>query len=192
MPNNSLYPGFIKLFYTSNTHGHLQVIPIQAPVDTGGGVWQVGKKGGANGLFSAEILTYVNVVKTLFPAASSFTFAELWTMASATADPVFQQTVNLAVAGTHGTGAQANAQLSVTFRSQAGGLYRGLFMESSYAVNVRDDAPLGDASQNAYAATYAIANGSIVSARDGGFLTAVIRSLTKTNDKLREKFLLDV
>ena len=100
MPNNSLYPGFAKFFYTSNGHGHTHVVPIQSPLDTGGGVWQIGLKGGGNALISAAFLTYANVIKALFDVGASIVHAELWTLSSPTADPIYQQDVNLAIAGT--------------------------------------------------------------------------------------------
>lgn len=191
MAINSLFPGFVKLFYTSNAHTHVQVIPVQVYSGVGG-AWFLSEKASSVGrTWVTSITDYVTAFRSAIPNGATVNFAELWTMADATADPIFRESTNFALAGTGGAGAAiANSQVTIAYRSQNGGLYKWVSVENNIVVNTIYQPPF-TATQLVTLHTYLIGNTSCVSARDGGFLIAALRAISKTNDKLRKKFLLD-
>nr|CRY96496.1 hypothetical protein [uncultured prokaryote] len=189
MPINSLYPGFVKLFYNSNGHQHTQTLPVKPFVGVGGAWFLEAKNIVNNDVWQDMVTAYVDVFKTWLPNTGSITRAELWTMASPTATPVFADALPLSVAGTVAITPVALGQTSVTYRSATGGLYRWIGLEGSDAANAEAYPPFGGI--HGALATYLTGATSFVVARDGGTLTAPIRLLSKTNDKLREKYLLD-
>lgn len=191
MAINSLAPGYVKLFYTSNGHTHVQVVPVQV-YQAVGGAWFLSMKGDSIGNDWVTVFTaYVTAFRAAIPNGATVNFAELWTMDSPTADPIFRASTNIALAGLGGaTAAIANSQVTIAYRSENGGLYKWVSVENNIAVNTIIQPPF-TATQLASLHTYLIGATSCVSARDGGFLIAALRAISKTNDKLRKKFLLD-
>lgn len=190
MPINSLFPGFVKLFYTSNGHSHVQTIPVQPYLGVGG-VWFLSEKGSSVGrAWAVSFADYVAQFKNILHTSNSVGFAELWTLDNATADPVFREAFDFSGAGLSAGTVIPFLQSSIAWRADDGGLYRWVMVENLGAVNTSDPPPFA-APYEAFR-TYMLGGTSCVSARSGGFLVAALRLLHKTNDKLREKFLLDV
>lgn len=189
MPINSLYPGFVKLFYNSNGHEHVQTIPVQPYIGVGGGWWLTRKDGTPGSVWTTQIVTYATLLRPYFHSSSAINRAELWTMASPTSDPVYRETHTIALAGTSATAPTPYLQRSVTYRAQLGGLYRWMLMETSEVMNAELYPPFSGT--DLAMANYLTGGTSIVCARDGSFLVVPIRLLTKTNDQLRKKYLLD-
>lgn len=188
MAANSLYPSFVKLFYTSNAHQHVMIIPVKAELV--GEDWLFRDKGGNLTLEIVAALTpFITVIKPFYHTSANFDFAELWTLASPGADPVYVLAEDLNIAGT-GAAAVAMSQMVLTFRTVGGGLYRLYLMEQSNAANAVQRAPF----TGAYATinTYITGSGSIIAARDGSYLSSMASAITKINDALRKKYLLNV
>lgn len=190
MPINSLYPSFIKVFYSSNGHNHTMVIPCKYTVSASPPHMLLKKGGGSQDWESCLATDFIPLLAAVMNNASSFVSAELWKMASPTADPVFVAAKALAIAGASATAIVPYSQVSYTFRADDGGLFRLLLLEGIQAANLRDDPPYA-AAPNLAISDYAIDDESFICARSGGYLVSPIRLLTKTNDKVREKFLLD-
>lgn len=189
MAINSLYPGFVKLHYSILSREHTMTIPTK-PFQAIGGQWFLEMKNTpGGGLWTTLVDAFAAAIKPLLHTTGTFTNAELWTMSSPTADPVFEEVYNVNVAGTNATAAVAYGQVSMTYRTQGGGLYRFVLLEASQAPNVEIFPPY----VSPYLAinTYLIGNTSMVFGRNGGALIAPIRILSKTNDMLRRKYLLD-
>lgn len=190
MAINSLYPGFVKIFYTSNGHQHTQTLPVKPYVGLGG-AWYLEQKNDVTGIqFSAAVTVYANLFKALLHTTSTVTSAELWTMSSPTADPQFREVVEVATAGTATGTVIPYSQVSVTYRTANGGLFRHLVLEQSiHAVNAEMYPPFSAAT--AAMRAWLTGDQSFVFGRDGGALVAAIRLLSKTNDQLRKRYLLD-
>ena len=182
---HSLYPGFVKLFYTVGTFEHTQTIPVK-PFLSVSSTWYVEAKGDPTGvLWTTALAAYINAVKPLYPATATFTYAELWTMSTPEADPLWVDTAMLAVVGTAGGSFVTAGQVVFSGRSTAGGVVKLYFMESIVAVNNKYkptySAPL------LAVASYLTGAGSWLAARDGGFWAVVPQVTSKTNDKLRKQ-----
>lgn len=192
MATNSLYPSFIKLFYNSAGHPHVQTLPVKAFSSLSPSGWGLEKPISPAQYADWEdgVDAYVTVLKTWFPAASAVNSAELWTMADPTADPIYRATMYIGVAGTNATAALLYAQNTMTFRTDAGGIYKSVVLEmSATSVNTEVYPPFSGI--QLAMSNFLTGVDSFVFGRDGGRIIAPIRSLAKTNDALRKKYLLD-
>lgn len=188
MAVNSLYPGFWKLRYDSGVHTHTMIVPVKPELV--GDVWyHYDKDGNLTADLETAATAFVNIIKVFLPDGGSFQDVELWTLSSPTAAPVFQELVDLSIAGTNVGAAMNNGQLLFTFRTVAGGLYRLYLMESAGTLDSVSNPPFSGATATAVAAL--VASSSYVAGRDGSFLSSCVRSITKVNDALRKKYLLD-
>lgn len=189
MAINSLAPGFIIVYYVSNSHPHKHIIPIANPLDSGGGEWTIERQDGTDTDVDVAMLAWTDAVKAMFATTSTFQYWELWTKADENADPIFRETGDLAITGTTGA-TQANSQLSANYRTKTGGNGKVVLMETNQTIDVVSKPTYGSA--KATLATYLLGVTNIYAGRDGGFIAAVPTIITKTNDKLRKKYLLNV
>lgn len=189
MARNSLSPGFLKIFYTSNTHPHLQVLPVN-PVAPAGAGTNLLDKSGASQLWTSAVADIVLFLKQYLDSASTIVSAEVWTQATPTSVPIFQATTALGVAGTAVGAAVPWAQVRQSFRAANGSRAVYQVMESVLAVDLKVSAPLyGGAAMLQASANYLTGSSSVVWSRDNSYLANGIRAVTKTNDKLRKKYL---
>lgn len=190
MTVHDLSPGFIIVFYNSNGHSHKHVIPISNPIDTGGGEYTVASKSGGAIDVDTAMAAWATACKPLFAAGSTLLYWELWTKAGVSGDPVFRETGDLSVVGTNGGAAVALSQVVASYRTSLGGIGKVEFLETAQAVNV--------VTKPVYAggfgtwATYILGAGSIYAGRDEGFPVSIPKIVTKTNDALRKKYVLNV
>lgn len=195
---NSLYPGFVRIEYVAGGHPHTQTLPVK-PFQVVGGGWGLEKPiaPAQYASWSDGITAWVTIVRTLFHTSTNFVTASLWTLAAPESDPQFRDEVSLGIAGMSSSTTSANSQLSVGFRTDAGGILKLMFMESAVTVNqvgvpaaYTGLAAPGAASMVAIAA-FLKGNENCFYGRDGGRPIASLRAFTKTNDALRKKFVLD-
>lgn len=194
LAHNSLAPGFVKLFYNSNGHVHLSVLQVK-PFPTlahpsGWGLDRADGVGSANS-WETDITAYVTVLKANMHTSSTFTFAELWTKDTPEADPVFRATAALNIAGTNATAVQAFSQLAYTWRTADGGLLRTYQMEWAAGTSIDFELypPYSGASLAIF--NYLKGDSAVVFGRDNSRVIAGVRVLSKTNDALRKKYMLD-
>jgi len=188
MAINCLAPGYIKLFYSSNGHAHVQTIPVK-PASVAAN-FHVLTKDNTNIDMAAAMTAFYAVWKPFFPATDSLDSFEQYTQANCASAPVFQGTGTLV--GLVGTAGGANvpwAQCDLTFKSAAGG--RGIFkmLENVLAVDSKTDLNSYGASPEGDLRDYLIGSSSWFLARDGSYLSRPINLVTKTNDALRRKYL---
>lgn len=183
--HNSLYPGFTKIYYTVGTKEHVQILPCKPFVDIGGN-WAVEFKGDVvGGSWSGALTSWLTVFKALFSNTFTATYAELWTMSSPEADPIYQVTSTLGIIGTNASGSVAMSQVCISGRTQLGGVAKIYALEGGMAVNTKV--------KPTYAApylaivTYLLGATSWIVGRNGGFWVAAPQITTKTNDTLRRQ-----
>lgn len=183
--HNSLYPGFTKLFYTVGTKEHVQTIPCK-PFVAIGGAWSVEMKGDPlGGAWTTAVTAWVTAFKPLFANTTTFTYAELWTMAAPESDPEFRETLMLAVLGTAGSASVPMSQCCISGRTTGGGVAKIYGMETAQAVNQK----LKPVYLTPYlgVVTYLLGSTSWIVGRNGGFWLAAPQITTKTNDTLRRQ-----
>lgn len=191
MAKNSLFPGFIRLFYNTNGHQHTMTIPVKPFFSGVTNEWYLEQKGAPLGIAWKTILdTYANILKGFISTTGDITRADLYTMSAPDAEPLFVDTEDISLAGTGTPAPLAYGQLTIAFRSANGGTYRLQIMEpSATSANVEQFPPFTGG--NLALTNWMTGSTSFIVARDGGFLVAPIRMLSKTNDHLRKKYLLD-
>lgn len=186
MAENSLYPGFIKLHHEAPLGEHIYTLPVK-PFLAVGGDWWLEEQGIPQGEeWVAALTRYLTVIKPYLPTSQTFTYAELWSMASASSDPVYRDTAELTIAGT-GAGTYIPASmLTVSYRTSEGGNGKLIILDGIRAVNTKNRPPFSgiDATLQAYL----LSDNCCLYGRDGGKPIAVPKILTKTNDVLRRKY----
>lgn len=192
MARNSLYPGFVRVQYTSVGHVHYQTLPVK-PYTGIGGAWWLTTPGtpGNDDVWTVKVEQYVVFMKAMFPTSATITKAELWTLDAPTSDPVFRESYDIGVPGTNGATTYPNVQVVLTTRTDVGGILRMYWMEGVANANVETFPPAftGLSYLNAFNVWLTGAN-NFICGRDGGWPIAAIRALSKTNDALRKSFVL--
>lgn len=193
MAQNSLYPGFVKLKYSANAHTHYQVLPVIPDTPSSPGIEPYfaladGPSVGMNTLVDE----YIALIDNLYSDTASFILAEFWRVPTVDSDPVFEYVYEIGQPGLSVTAPTLAGQLCVTFRTAAGGVLKLYFMETVSGLAAKDDYPFANSTVDALA-DYLIAGttGWIVG-RDGSYPIAGLRALTKVNDALRKKYVLNV
>lgn len=190
MTLNSLYPGFIRLEYQTPGGKHIQVIPCMPVLDAG--AWKLTPKSGALIAHATAIATYVALLQPVTANLTTFISSQIWTLLTPTSDPVFVEENIINLAGTDATAYTPLLQNVVTFRTLVGGLYRHYWLEGTdLTPNLVFKGP-----NFANAAWLAIINyikgdTGFFRGRDGGVIIGAIRQVTKTNDAIRTRRLLN-
>lgn len=191
---NSLYPGFVKIGYTVKTRPHHMIVPVQPYQDVAGDWWLSEKDDGIGQLWLTAIQGLQDKINPMYNTTDyAIQGAELWTLDSPDADPVFQESGTLSTTGTVGTASIDYGQIVFTWRSVDGGIIKLYLMESIFNPNVKAAAPSyggNTAKQNLN--TYMTSTGAVVSGRDGSFASVGLFSKSKTSDALRKKYIMDV
>lgn len=187
---NSLYPGFVKIFYTGNAHTHQQLLPCKPFVGVGGD-WYVEHNGDILGqVWTAAVDALIAKEVGFLKTTDGFNRAELWTLASPTSDPLFREAYDIAVAGAATAPVVPFSQYVLTHRTSLGGVGRLYIMEGPISTDTFDRAPLA-AGGGKTLSDYMIGTTGWVRGRDGGKLVTPISAIGKVNDKLRKKYRLD-
>lgn len=186
MAQNSLYPGFIKLHHEATLSEHIYTLPVK-PFQSVGGDWWLEESGIVQGEeWVAALTRYVTVAKAFLNTAHTFTYAELWTMASADADPIYRATAELTIAGTSATAYAVASQITFSYRTSEGGNGKLVLLDSVYVPNAKLRPPYTGVPLAFY--NYLMSNNCCVYGRDGGYPIAMPKLLVKTNDVLRRKY----
>lgn len=192
MAIHSIGPYFVRLTYTAGGHGHTMAFSVAAipPHDTEV-VWTVTKKSGDVSPLATCLNTLAVALAGFVHTDSGFNTYALYHMATPTGEPVWCDGGDLVGGGGSGTPSDVLAgQFEITFRSTTGGKYRFQVMEGI----LHTPAVMSTTYMEANAPTsglIALLTGEdgVVLARDGGYLAAALRGLTKINDKLRHRYI---
>lgn len=187
---HSLYPGFIKFMYTANNHPHVMTMPVVPSVS--GDTWKLAKcLGGFYDPWTAAIDAWNVLFKACLNTADGIVSSDLYTMVSEEADPLYRETYGSVVAGTSASAAQTWYQTVVPHRTSLGGLWRMVILEgTTYGTDIVDRPPIA-ASAVKNLSDFCIASTGFIFGRDGGRPVAPTGIVTKRNDALRKKYLLN-
>lgn len=191
MAVNTLAPGFVKLHYIGAQNiQHTMTFGVLND-NFALAIPTIKTKDGSSVAINTAVSAFVTILKALMAASVTFQDFDLWSKPTPTDDPIWLYNGSLAVVGTNAAATVANSQLVASYRSGAGGNGKIYLLEQSYAVNnVYKPTAYGDAAKLALA-NYLIGTSSMVYARDNGFPVSVPRMMTKTNDVMRKRFVLN-
>lgn len=198
MAQNSLYPGFVKVKYVVAGRPHHQIIPVEPeePYEIGvdpanvlfWGWYQLSQIS-----FAAAMDSYDDILDDGLNATdASIVLAEFFQLATPTSDPAWVTAIEIGHAGASATATVPYSQRTTSFRTSNGGYWKQVVMDQVHPVNTEDAFP--------FTATFPQANlwdytqsaaGEWIRGRDGGRIVSGINSVTKTNDALRKKYLLN-
>lgn len=185
MAVNSLSPGFVKLYYTVGVREHVMTIPV-IPFPSGGGAWLTATRFAPSGVsWTANMDAFITVIKPLMSSSTTFTYAELWTQATADSDPQYEATYSIAVIGTAAGAAVANSMITFSGRTEGGGIAKLVLLETALAVNIKYKSPY--AVPLAAIVAYLLSTSAFLVGRNGGYWLNVPQATTKTNDTLRRQ-----
>lgn len=189
MARNSLSPGYLKVFYTSNGHPHIQVLPVNPVAPAGAGTNLI-DSGGSSQLWTSAVADLALIMKPFFHTTSSIDTAEIWTQATPTSIPLFQASTTVAVSGTATPPDIPFSQVRFSFRTTAGGKAVYQLMETRFTIDQKLSAPLyGGAAELQAVDSYLTGSSCVVWGRDNHYISSGIRYVSKINDGLRKKYL---
>jgi len=187
MAIHDIAPGFVVLTYASPYGTHKQTIPIANPVFALG-AWSIDEKGTPAQLWTTAVTAFCNALKPLMGTDVSYSAAELYTKAVGAA-PVLVDTATLSITGTGGAAAQKASELSIAFRTAAGGRGRVTVLDAPFTPNARYVPPAYTGlTAVATFVSYLLGSSDMYFGRDGAWPQIAGKALTKTNDALRHKY----
>lgn len=196
MTHNDLHPLWMEIKYAVSTRLHVKrtpLLPAAGFVTVPGGEpddYTIARKNGSSDGFGTIVDEYMAVVTPIYHTGVSFITADLWYKADVDSDPLWLTVYEIGQTGEGGTSPVTDGQLVLSNRTANGGKYMEYWMESSIAVNLKDDFPFSSANL-VNLGNYLKGATSPVVGRDGGYVVANVRYITKTNDALRKRRLLD-
>lgn len=187
MAKHSLYPGYVKIAYTSNGHPHLQVLPIGDDPTPVGDSFTIPTRGSGAVDWQTAVTSFVTLEAALMDDAASFNSAELYNFEAFPGPADFLQGMTLDVSGTDPSAPVPYAQIVFPFKAAASAAVRPSLMESvvpvdqhvSYAASTGDFTTLMD---------FILSDDDWIVTRGGSFPTVSLGYVTKTNDKLRKRY----
>jgi len=192
MAINSRAPAFVLLKYTANNHAHVMSFCI-SPDTIGVGVNTIvnTKFGSTSALSDSLTEDLIPVLVPFFRGADSFDEAEVYSQPTPDDDPLYCETIPIAMVGTNAGTTTPFGQGVLSLRTAAGGIGKVYLMEGVLGSNIHDPRPFTDPRVTDLA-NYLTGPGSIWYARDNSFPILGLTWNTKTNDALRKKYLLNV
>lgn len=187
----SLAPGFIVVRYTTNGHPHRMNLPVApAALYSPGDTPSFQPNSGAPIDLSTFAADFGTAFRPFFANTGTYDSVEYWQQPDHTDDPLFiNSDISAAGVGTNVTACVAWSEGVMTFRTDAGGIFKMYVMEGSLAVNDHKLPPLygGFAACQGMAA-YLLGTSGIVRGRDNGKILMGLNLYTKTSDALRRKY----
>lgn len=193
MAIHSLYPGFIKVYYTCGTNEHVMVWPVVPQVIPMviGSTPMLTLNDGTFEAWNTAAPKLVTHILGLYPATATFTRMEIFGMDAADGDPYYVR--GQAIAGGTGTNGGAGVAWSMavaSMRTDQGGLFKLYMMESCLNANQEYTGPTyGGITALDDTIDHLVGTDGCVRGRDGGILLSNIKVKTKTSDALRKKYL---
>lgn len=184
--SNSLFPGFVKLYYTSAYAQHVATIPANVQQDVG--VWKVQCKD--NTYLTTAVATAALAVplKAMLHTSCTIDYAELWRMATPTSDPIYVETASLNIAGTSASATNQAVQSVWSYRTIGGSFGKLTLLDSIQVANQKLLPPnYGGATYKAVM-DYIMAAATWIYGRDNTYPATGVKCISKYNDALRKKY----
>ena len=191
MARHSLYPNSITINYTTNGHSHKQVLPIKQVSFTDPG-WTVQVRVGSNIEWGAAVDQYALLMAGLIADTDSIDSAELFSYEATDAPGIFLDAHPIDQVGVNIGTAQPWTQLVMPFKTTGGTQLRLTVLEGVTGSDAKNtfaaetDALLCDYME------YILGDDDFIITRGGDFPLVSLGWTSKINDKLREKYFLDV
>lgn len=185
----------LRIFYTTTPTGFLPMqhrhtldvrVVGEPTVGTAFGSIPVELAAGGTTDLENVVTNYTALLDDLFSTGDTIDFAELWKIPEGTYDATWVSTMSIGVPGTSTLAAGPAYQMTITFRTAAGGIARAQFMETWYADNGRFPFPTSSGDVNDVAAFVAGENSPFVG-RDNADILIALAYNSGQNEKLWRK-----
>lgn len=187
MARHSLFPGFIKITYTSNTHVHHQVLPIGADPTPVGDSFTIPTRGSGAVDWTVAVDEWAALLAGILCGEASIDLAELYNFEAEPGPADFLQAYEVAVVGTHGGTAVPFAQAVFPFKGAGGTSLRVTILEGSEPPEIHVPVSgLGGA--DLALVNFVLSDDDFIVTRAGGFPSVSLGMVTKTNDVLRKRY----
>ena len=188
MARHSLYPGFIRIVYTSGGHPHHQVLPVNADPTPVGASFTIPTRGGTPVDWQTAVTAYATLLAAMLDDASSVDYAELYNFEAEPAPADYLATYPLGVSGTSAFAAVPLTQVVFPFKGAGGLSCRPYVMEGVTSADMRQTyAATTDAAFLAFM-NFVLGASDWIAMRGGGFPTAALGWVSKVNDQLRKRY----
>lgn len=187
MAKHSLYPGFVKIHYTSNAHPHVQVLPIGDDPTPSGDSFTIPTRGSGAVDWQTAVTDFVTLEAALMDDASNFSSAEIYNFEAFPGPADFLQGFSLNIDGTAAGAAVAYAQMVMPFKGTASSAVRPSLMESVEPTDTRYSYADAGVPERAIL-DYILGDDDWIVTRGGSFPTVSLGFVTKINDKLRKRY----
>lgn len=191
MPRHSLFPNSVTLHYTTNDHDHTMVLPTGA-VSGSAPAWLLPTRDASTVDWRTAVEAFAVLLASLMDDVDSVDYAELFTYEATGSPAEFIAAHTIDQLGTSAAIAQAWVQAVFPFKSIGGNSLRLTLLEG---IIIKDQhvpySGLADADLEALV-DFILGDDDWIITRGGTFPQVSLGMTTKTNDKLRERYLLDV
>lgn len=189
---SSLSPAFVRVNYTSVYGAHVMTLP-SVPIVTGINAPSFHDFDLRGAEISVEcddaVKDFINVIKADFIASTTFVDYTLFTQADAEATPVPVWSAALGIVGTHADDSWSKAvQRTFTWRTDAFGLFKLVFLDCISANNFSKNTSLPDGSTRKAISDYVTADETWLAGRDGGRPATFLQESVTLNEKLRRSY----
>lgn len=187
MARHSLFPGFIKIGYTSNGHPHVQILPVNADPTAVGASYTIPTRAGTPVDWQTAAAAWAELLAATLDATASIDTATLYNFEADPAPADFLQEITLGVPGASGGPLSPFGQIVFPFKGVGGLSLRPYIMEATYTVDVKTPVADLDGASGAIVA-FVLGSSDWIALRGGGFPTVSLGTVTKTNDVLRKRY----
>lgn len=187
MAENSIAPGYVRIFYQDADFIHKQTIGIKSDFVETLGTYLLEEKGGSTDAWTDKIDEWIVLMRPLTHSATSFLYAELWEYDFETSEETFKALHEIGLAGTSATVTDGTRGTSWSYRTVGGGNGKIVLLGSAAQLNSAYRPPAYGATSLAAVANYIASGESFIYARDNTYPAITSRVLTKTYDALRKR-----
>lgn len=187
LARHSLFPGFIKFRYTSNTHVHHQVLPIAADPTPSGDSYTIPKRSGGSVDWQDAADAWAILLAALLGDDGSVELAELYNFEAEPGPADFLAAHPLDVAGSGGGAAVPWVQVVMPFKGVGGTQLRITTLEGNTPANIHDPYSIL-APPYTTMIDFVLGADDWIVTRAGGYPTVSLGLITKINDQLRKRY----
>lgn len=190
MPRHSLFPNSITIHYTSNGHDHNMTIPVGV-VSGSAPAWLLPTRDASTVDWRTAMDAFAALLAPVFDTASSIDYAELFTYEATGSPAEFLAAHTIDVSGSNVGAAVDFVQAVFPFKSVGGNSLRLTLLESVSGADVH--VPYASVvSGFSDILDFVLSDDDWLITRGGTFPIVSLGMTSKVNDKLRERYLLDV